>query len=90
MLKNTRYPDLMPSKNYHLGSVENDILCILKNISSDKNLFKLLFSNNEMQKQTKSIIKNRLISNFGKFFLLIHIFPKTFFNINHSCHNGNV
>jgi len=73
MLKNTRYPDLMPSKNYHLGSVENE------NISSDKNLFKLLFSNNEMQKQTKSIIKNRLISNFGKFFLLIHIFPKTFF-----------
>lgn len=62
MLKNTRYPDLMPNKDYHLGSVENDILCILKNISSDKTLFKLLFSNNEMQKQTKTIIKDRLIS----------------------------
>nr|WP_315024214.1 TetR/AcrR family transcriptional regulator [uncultured Aminipila sp.] len=82
MLKNTRYPDLMPNKDYHLGSVENDMICILKNISSDKPLFKLLFSNNEMQKQAKSIIKDRLISIVADNLSINSHIPKDLFSLS--------
>lgn len=36
LLKGTRYPNLMPSADCHLGYVEKDLFKMLKNISSEK------------------------------------------------------
>jgi len=82
MLENTRYSDLIPSEDCHMGSIKNDMFCILKNISSEKTLFKLLFTNHEMLEQTRALLKGRLIDFVIENVTINKNIPKDLFSIS--------
>lgn len=82
MLENTRYSDLIPSEDCHMGSIKNDMFFILKNISSEKTLFKLLFTNHEMLEQTRALLKGRLIDFVIENVTINKNIPKDLFSIS--------